>query len=136
MRKTKENIKREYIRACNDYLYKLLDNWQFYEDDVDAPCNFGWWVGDEVGGVFCLEDDTFIDMNDIRYCVDNDVDYETYTEYLDYITRCDGYGFDKINLNAFVKGAPRISNEQFDRLDKMRQEFHKTINEVKHCSKV
>ena len=128
MEKTKENIKKAYTMACNDYLYKLLENWGLYED---GDTNFGWWVGDEVGGVFCCEDDTFIDMNDIVYCVDNDVDYETYTDYIDYISKCHEYGFDKLNLNAYVKGAPRVSDEQFERLDNIKQELFDSIEDIK-----
>lgn len=121
---TKENIKKDYTCACNNYLDKLLENWGLRD-------NPGWWVGDEIGGVYCCEDDIFINMNDIVYCVDNDVDWYTYTKYLDYTSRCCEFGFDNINLKSFVKGAPRISDENFERLYKIKQELNDSINEIK-----
>lgn len=129
MEKNKEIIKRAYIRACNDYLYKLLDNWELYEgkDDVD----FCWWVGDDVGGACCFDDDTFICMDDIRYCVDNDVEYNTYLDYIDYSCKCSEYGFGSMNLDAFVKGAPRVSNEQFEKLDGLKHDLYEAVDNVK-----
>ena len=130
MKKTRENIKREYTRACLDYLYQLLEDWGFYGEDYENG-NFGWWVGDEVGGVFCFEDDTFINMNDIKYCVDNGVDYDDYQEYQEYNARCVDFGFNTMNLNAFIKGAPRISNEEFENLEEIKQSLQDAIDNIK-----
>lgn len=130
MMKNKESIKRAYRRACLDYLYQLLDDWGLYEKDDDIT-KFGWWVGDEIGGVFCLEDDTFINMDEIRYCVDNNIDYDTYQDYLEYATKCYDFGFDHMNLNAFVIGAPRVSNEEFERLEMLQKNLDDAINDIK-----
>ena len=127
--KTKEEIKEAYINACNDYVHKLMEIWNILDEDEEV--DYSWWVGDEVGGVFCCDDDMFIDMNDIVYCVDNDVDHETYSNYIEYITKCEEYGFNTINLNAFVKGAPRVSDEEFRKLGEIKQQLYDTIEETK-----
>lgn len=128
MEESKEYIKINYETACYEYLKRLLKNWGYGDCVVSSV---GWWVGDDIGGVFCLEDNTFLNMDDIRYCVDNDVDEDTYADYLDYNLRCADYGFNQINLNAFIKGAPRISDESFERLERIQLELEKSIEDVK-----
>ena len=126
MNKTKEELKTSYEKVCNDYLYKLLDNW-----NLDEHSNTGWWIGDEVGGMYCLNDDTFINIDDIIYCVNNDITEDMYNEYIDYITKCNDFGFGTINLNAFMKGAPRISDEQFKKLYILKNNLDDEINNIK-----
>jgi hypothetical protein len=129
IKKDTETIKLNYVRACNDYLYKLLDMWTIHWNDPDD--GFGWWVGDEVGGIFCLEDDTFISMDDIRYCVDNEVSYDDYSDYLDYNVKCSDNGFDGMNLKAFIKGAPRVNDEVFEKIGTMKENLKKIIDAEK-----
>ena len=128
MEKSKEHIKMNYETACYEYLKRLLKNWGYGDCVVSSV---GWWVGDDIGGVFCLEDNTFLNMEDIRYCVDHDVDEDTYSEYLDYNLRCAEYGFNQMNLNAFVKGAPRVDDETFERLDNLSIQLQEEINKTK-----
>ena len=125
---SKEYIKMNYETACYEYLKRLLFNWGYGDCTVSSV---GWWVGDDIGGLFCFEDDTFINMDEIRYCVDNDVSQETYNEYIEYNLKCSEYGFENMNLNAFVKGAPRIQEEAFDGLDKQKKMLEESIERLK-----
>jgi len=122
----KKQLRRDYETACNNYLYQLLSDW-----DYDCSMNIGWWVGDDVGGIYCLEDDIFININDIIYCVDNNVSRDDYTDYIGYIARCNNFGFETMNLNAFINGAPRISDESFERLEHIQLELEKSIEDLK-----
>jgi hypothetical protein len=131
MQKDKGTLKRSYRKVCLEYLYQLFIDWNLYEGDEDGTQNFGWWVGDEVGSIYCLEDDTFIDMDDIRYCVDNNVSRDTYEEYTEYNLNCSEYGFDTMNLDAFVHGAPRIPKESFDRLSECKKTLYDAIEDIK-----
>ena len=126
----KENIKKAYENACQDYLTQLLTDWGFYDDDMKETC-MGWWVGDEIGGLFCLEDDIFINMDDIRYCVDNDISFEIYQDFQDYNVKCAEFGFNHMNLNAFVLGAPRVSDEEFKHFQQLKDELNYYIKEAK-----
>ena len=126
----KENIKKAYESACQDYLRQLLADWGFYNEETKEICE-GWWVGDEIGGLFCLEDDTFISMDDIKYCVDNNVGHDTYQEFQDYNAKCSEFGFNHMNLNAFVLGAPRVSDEEFKHFQRLKDELNHSITEAK-----
>jgi len=131
MLKDKGTIKRDYEKACNNYLNQLFIDWGLVDNDDDGTRNFGWWVGDEVGGVYCLEDDTFLNMDEIRYCVDNNVSRETYEDYQDYNSTCLHYGFDTLNLKSFVSGAPRIPQESFDNIRECEQTLFDAIDTIK-----
>lgn len=128
MEESKEYIKINYETACYEYLKRLLKNWGYGDCVVSSV---GWWVGDDIGGVFCIGDDTFLNMEDIRYCVDHDVDEDTYSEYLDYNLRCAEYGFEQMNLKSFVSGAPRIKEEAFERFYDLTKQLQEEINKTK-----
>lgn len=128
MKKTREEIKKEYDKVCSEYLDKLFEDWGVYGEVKKA----GWWVADDIGGVFCLEDDIFINMDDIRYCVDNNVDYQTYQDYLDYNCKCAEFNLSFMNLKSFINGSPRISEESFNHLKEAKEYFENAIEEVKN----
>ncbi|MBR1732948.1 MAG: hypothetical protein IJ729_04315 [Alloprevotella sp.] len=89
-----------------------------------------WWVAGDVGGLLCF-DDWSIGLDDMIYCVDNDVSYEEYVAWQDYCVRSHEYGLDMMNLDAWHKGAPRIPEESFDRLDKLKRELEDAIEKAK-----
>lgn len=124
--KTREELRKDYESACNNYLYQLLSDWGY-----DYSANIGWWVGDDVGGIYCLEDDIFIRIDDIVYCVDNNISKDDYTYYTDYTTRCNNFGLETMNLNSFIKGAPRISDESFETLEQLKLDLENAIENTK-----
>lgn len=128
MNMDKKSLKENYENSCNNYLIALLEAWEY--DSEETSIN-GWWVGDDVGGIFCLNDNTFINMEEIIYCVDNDIDEETYDDYCNYNLKCAEYGFDQMNLKSFINGAPRIDEEAFSKLDGMKEELKNEIEKIK-----
>ena len=127
MKKTKDAVKRQlkeqWEKACNGFLVELLRMWE-----LDA-C-YGYWIGDEPGGVYDYGDGTFtIGMDDIIYCVLADVTREQYIEWQEYICDAAEFGFDTPNLRSFVRGCPRTPSETFERLRKLKADLNNAINE-------
>jgi hypothetical protein len=80
----KENLKRNYEKACNDYLQYFCKVYEFYYDPY-------YWVGGQVGTIVCVDDYYFS-------------------------LEAGGLGFSTINLSSWVKGAPRKSEEELEKV--------------------
>jgi hypothetical protein len=119
MNKTKEAVKaqlrEQWEKACCGYLCELLRMWE-----CDA-C-YGRWVRDEVGGVYDYGCGVFtISMDDIIYCVENDVPESQYIKWQEYCCDAAEFSFDQPNLRSWVKGCPRTSELMFKKLREMRK---------------
>jgi hypothetical protein len=129
MEKTKEDIKRmlrkQWEQACNGYLVELLRMWE-----LDSY--YGFWVGKEVGGVYDYGYGMFtISMDDIIYCVLEDITREQYEEWQQYICDASEFNFNIPNLRSWMTGCPRIPKETFDTLRKMKQDLLDAVEEEK-----
>lgn len=128
MEKTKDGIKKilkeQWKQACNGYLVELLRMWE-----LDA-C-YGYWIGDEVGGVYDHGGSFTIGMDDIIYCVEHDVTQQQYIEWQEYICDATEFGFDTPNLRSWIRGCPRTPQAVFDRLRGMKAELDKAVEEEK-----
>lgn len=119
----KELLKENYEKACNDYVQALLSLWDL--DDF-----YGYWIGEEAGGVYDYGDGIFtIGMQDIVYCVENGVTEKEYEELLEYCCKCAEYNLPKMNLNAWHKGAPRYD---FIKLDALKKDLNQAIDNEKN----
>lgn len=121
-------LKENYEKGCNGYLVELLNRWGM--DGVN-----GYWVADEVGGTFAYGDYLFISMEDIIYCVENDVTENEYVEHQDYNVEANEFGFDIINIRAWHNGCPRVSRETFDKFRKMKADLNAEIEKEKESIK-
>lgn len=129
-------MKEQYIHVCNAYA-KAFEKKHDYQFDS--------WV--EVGTVACFGD-YFIDFKDIKFDIDNDIPKEKFWEYYDaslehsYLIIERELIMEELidnklrpfpNYNNWLKGAPRPTQEEFDRL---RKAVHKakTISqkEIEH----
>ena len=133
MDKTKDSIKallrQDYEKAVNSYLNELLRMWE-----LDA--HYGYWIGDETGGVYDYGDGMFtINMDDIIYCVLADVTREQYQEWQEYICDAAEFGFDTPNLRSFVRGCPRTSAETFKHLREIKAMLNDAVQEEKERMK-
>ena len=116
-------LKENYEKACNDYVRALLELW-----DLDGF--YGYWIGEEVGGMYDYGDGIFtIGMQDIVYCVENGVTEKEYEELLEYCCKCAEYNLPTMNLNAWHKGAPR---HDFTKLDALKKNLDDAIEEYKN----
>ncbi len=117
----KAKIKERYEFAVNSYLLELLNMWE-----LDA-C-YGYWIGDDVGGVYDYGGMFTINMGDIIYCVEHDVTHEQYLEWQEYICDAAEFGFDMPNLRSWMMGCPRTDAETFKKLREMKKGLEKAID--------
>lgn len=121
----KQKLKEQWKQACNGYLVELLRMWE-----LDA--HYGYWIGDEVGGVYDYADGVMtINMDDIIYCVEHDVESKEYMEWQEYICQAYEFGFDIPNIRSWHRGCPRTPQEVFDRLRNLNANLAKAVEEEK-----
>lgn len=120
---TKSTLQASYEKACNDYVAALLKQWE-----LDG--RNGWWIGD-IGGVYAYGDVVFLSIDDIRYCVDNNVTYETYMDYQDYNVWALEFKQNTLNLRSWCMGAPRVDEVTREKMSALRFELDKLCRETK-----
>lgn len=128
-----KNLKQDFERAVDAYVDALLYMWSEYEtEDPSFTSTYGYWVGDDKSGVYCYGDDTFINLSDIILCVEKEVSYNDYREWVDYCTQAHEFGFDEPNLRSWLNGCPRVPQETFDKLQNMKENLESLVEVVKH----
>ena len=128
MEKTKDGIKKmlkeQWKQACNGYLVELLRMWE-----LDA--HYGYWVGDEDGTMYCYGETHNLSMEDIIYIVDCDITEDEVIEWEDYQLMAHEFGFPLPNLMAWHRGCPRTPKEVFDKLQGLKADLDKAVEEEK-----
>lgn len=117
-------LRAAYESSCSGYLDELLRMWE-----LDS--HYGYWIGDEVGGVYDYGGSFTIVMDDIIYCVEHDVSEVQYQEWQDYVCDASEFGFDAPDLKSWMKGCPRVSEEVFERLCSLKSSLAKAIEDEK-----
>ena len=117
-----EKLKIDYDRVAESYAKQLCESWDL---------SYGYWVGDEPGGLYCFNDAESINYGDMVYCVNESIPFETYLDWSEYNTEANEFGFNFINLKSWVKGCPRVPQETFKKLRDMKSELEQLINEEK-----
>ena len=117
-------LRENYEKACTDYLNALKATWGY-------ETTYGYWVGNEVGGTYSFESDIFINMDNIVYCVNNNVPLETYEEWLDYCVWAGEFEQATPNLKSWCNGCPRVDKATRDKLTNMQMDLQKLIRETK-----
>lgn len=127
---TKEILRKQYECACNGYVAELLKMWE-----LDGF--YGFWIGDDIGGIYDYSGSFTITMEDIIFCVENDITEEKYTEWLDYCVDASEFNMTTPNLKSWMMGYPRASQETFERLRGIKADLYKAIEEEKErqCAK-
>ena len=128
MKKTKDAVKRQlkeqWEQACNGYLCELISMWEL-------NAYYGYWIGEEVGGVYDYGGMFTINMDDIIYCVEHDVTALQYQEWQDYICDAAEFGFVTPNLRSWMNGCPRTPQEIFEKLRKLKADLNNAVEEEK-----
>ena len=71
-------------------------------------------------------------MNDIIFCVQNDVTQKEYMEHEEYNVKAAEFGFNAINLRSWhYGGAPRVEQAVFDKLNALKKEINDLCVETK-----
>lgn len=122
----KRDLNKRFEEVCNGYLLELCRMWE-----LDCE-KYGFWIGDDVGGTFSYGDTgLFISMDDIRYCVINNVTYSEYLEWLEYCVWAEEFKQAVPNLEAWHHGCQRVDEKTQERLSAMKYELAKLIEETK-----
>lgn len=117
-----ESLRETYKHVCNGYLHSFCFSYKLDYSDSS-------WVADEQGTVACIGD-YYVGFDDIRYCVDNDVPFETWIQHYDYLLDAEYLGLPLINLPSWCKGAPRASKEQIAHLKELREDLFNQTAEL------
>lgn len=120
----KRNFKNNYETACNDYIKELCKRYEWcYED--------GWWVSDEIGGIFCVSDIEYsLSMSDIKILVDENVEFKVFSEWWNYnliisyaiMLYPNNDKYHMINLHTWLNNYPdnkKISQEELNKIEKI-----------------
>lgn len=117
MKITQEELRLNYDKACNAYLMVFCEKHGF--DYADAARS---WVGGDVGGI-TLCADYYVSMSDILTDIDRDAPEEEYVKYYDYCLRVGSIAGGELttpNYDSWLRGCPRISDEQLQRLEEFQ----------------
>lgn len=94
-------LKNAYEEICNEYRRRLCDMWE-------VPYGETWWHGDKVGeGLFLSDWWRPLDIQELRYVVENIVTEKSWLEYCDFTESeiHDGRQYPRINFCSwFEKG--------------------------------
>lgn len=102
----KNFLKKRYDNACNAYLKAFCDKHELdYEDAKDS------WVANDVGSI-CMLGDFFVPLSDMMTDINNDAPKEEYWKYYTYLMDSQELGFNCPNYASWLRGCPRISEEQ------------------------
>lgn len=120
----KTQLREQWEKACNDYMKELLRVWEL-------DTFYAYWVGEDVGGVLDYDGAFSISMEEIIFCVENDVTEDQYEEWQNYICDAAEFGFSTPNLKSWMKGCPRTPPEVFARLRSMKKDLADVVEEEK-----
>ena len=121
-------LNQRYTEACEDYLKAFCEAYELpYEKDS--------WVGNEVGTI-ALVGDYYIDFQDMKYMLDNDIAFENWLRWYDYCLDAHDLGLDTPNFPSWQKGCPRLTKEQIQDIKDKRQELKDLIDSYKNGQNV
>ena len=96
-----KKLQHDYKAACDAYLHRFC---KLIEMDV----HYADWV--DVGGIAEIGD-YYVSMQDIITAVEHNVGYEQFIKWYDYTLRAGALSLLTPNLDAWLKGCPRYSEE-------------------------
>lgn len=118
-----KQLRADYDRLANMYLGELIK-------DYDLDPSYGYWVGDEIGGVYCNGDMFSVSFNDMIFIVDNGISKDEFLEWVDYCLWAHEFGQTVPNLKSWHAGCPRHSKETIGHLTKLKRDLITNINEL------
>lgn len=108
----REELKKKYSGIVDEYLKLFCLKHKLNYDE--AKCG---WVANEIGDVVCVGD-YYIDFEDIRRDIDENVNADEYQKYYDYCVKVGEYGCTVPNYRSWLAGCPRFSDTQLNEIEK------------------
>lgn len=114
----KNKAKTLYEEGCNLYLHLFCEKHRF---NAEHPETF--WVANNIGGVAFIGEYP-VDMEIMRYDIDNDIPEDQWLRWHDYSLECTALGLTSPNYKSWLKGCPTYSQEQLDEVKRLRHNVH------------
>lgn len=119
-----------WVDICNEYLRLFCDRHGYAYHPED-------WIGGEAGGIIEIAD-MFVNMDNIRYDVDNEIPTDKFSEWYWNSVEHSELGLKYMNYPSYCKGAPDpYTQEQIQsiregqlRVRKAKEDLRKTVNEL------
>lgn len=119
-----ETLKKNFELTANGYVKMLCKKWHLEE-------SYGFWVSDEVGGLWCYGDNYALDYDTIRIIVNEDVNFADFDQWNEYCIWAKQYNQNIPNFRSWLNGCPRISDEVRQKLVELKAEFEKACKDAK-----
>ena len=130
MNRQTQTLKDNYKKACDGYLQKFCEL-------IEMDMHYTDWV--DVGGVAEIGD-YYVSMQDMITAVENNVGYEQFIKWYDYTLRAGALSLPTQNLDAWLRGCPRYSEETLLGIEAAQtmvrdaeEELERRIKEVKEA---
>ena len=116
-----EQIRKDYEAVCGRYVEEFCRKHDFVDYE-------SYWVGGQVGTVLVLND-YFIDFNDLRYDIDEQIPTFKYWDWYDASLKRAELGLNDLNYKSYCEGAPwKWSNKEVNKILELREEIDKIVN--------
>lgn len=121
--KIKELVKR-YEKACNDILRAFSETYDVYVDSED-------WVAGQVGTTVCVNEEYYLNMEDLLLMLNNGVGFDEFLRWWDYSLECSMLELPSPNLRSWLKGCPTYTHEELDKIKEKQEEVRKSEEGLK-----
>lgn len=121
-----ELVRERYENAVHEYCHIFMQKHGFaYNPDE--------WVANEVGGVLCVND-YYLDFDDIKYDIDNDVAENVFFEWYDYCVELMMIdGAPDVNYKSWVRGFRPYTREQLSRILEAQEKVQAAKDALIEC---
>ena len=121
---SKETAREYFEKGCNEYLRLFCEKHEFdYEDARNSLPNR------RLLDVVCIGD-YFVDMRDIITDIEQDASEDEYEKWYFYTLDAHNLGLTAPNYQSWLKGCPRCSQEDINRLFKLKKDFEGAVKEA------
>ncbi len=123
----KKELRKNFENAVEDYCKAFCKKYELEDYSPDM------WVGDHIGGIIEVSD-YFFNFDDVKYCIDNDVDWMELTTWYDYCIELKSISSDLPvpNLDKWIKGCTRLSADDIIKLNLARKKIDIAEKELKN----
>lgn len=121
---SKEEMRKSFDKVCQQYVDALIEKWELSKPDT-------WWIANDVGGVLAFNDTGFLSLNDLIFCIEEDVTIEEYYEWSEYNMFAQEFHQNLINLSSWHKGWHGLPKDAQDKLRSLRNDLDVAVKDYK-----
>lgn len=133
------NLKQQYEKSVHAYCKEFYQN-HYCEGEEDCRYDPYWWVGEEVGGVLCVNrGDIYLNFDDIRRIVDHNIPLDNWIDWFYWQLEDPEnnrmnvdvwYKLEKSNYSLQHKVMQSLKTGQVDKEDEEIQEFVERVKKL------